>query len=358
MRFIAFLLTLAVTSNCLAAQTTGGDRIHSVYFDTSCQMPVLNVSPENEFVVKTLKWTVGTAPEGMQLTTAIALMANQFGLSKTQAADLGDGFGEAYEAMNSDPQCAELNSALDEIFATDPERNGHYFIYVPTKVSADVPTILFLHGYGGNLKFYIWALKVAFPNSVIVAPTWGIGWHNGDVAYVDEVCRDAEARFVLSLENKWLMGLSAGGPAGFRVMNSTPSDFQGYICIASGLPPKRAADMSFTQPILMLNGTNDIRFPIRSVRRGVAQMKTNGLFVEQKELDRDHFFLLTDRVATFQIIESFVEKHSPVAESLPNIGKPHWLARWLSPWGLACLGLAIVCFVSLAKLHARRKKLS
>ena len=214
MRFTTFLITLAFASNCLAVQTTGGDRVHSVYFDTSCQMPVLNVSPENEFVVKTLKWTVGTAPEGMQLTTAIALMANQFGLSKTQAADLRNGFGEAYEAMNTDPQCAELNSALDEIFATDPERKGHYFIYVPTNVSADAPTILFLHGYGGNLKFYTWALKVAFPNSVVIAPTCGIGWHNGDVAYVDEVCRDAETRFGLSLENKWLMGLSAGGPAG------------------------------------------------------------------------------------------------------------------------------------------------
>jgi len=91
----------------------------------------------------------------MQLTTAIALMANQFGLSKTQAADLRNGFGEAYDAMNTDPHCAELSSALGEIFATDPERNGHYFVYVPTEASRDAPTIVFLHGYGGNLKFYI-----------------------------------------------------------------------------------------------------------------------------------------------------------------------------------------------------------
>ncbi|WP_442509182.1 alpha/beta hydrolase [Novipirellula sp. SH528] len=308
--------------------------------------------------MNTLQWTVGNAPEGLQLIAAIGLLANRFGLSQTQAVDLRNGFGESYKAMNSDPQCAGLTSALDEIFASDPERQGHYFVYVPTEPSVAAPTILFLHGYGGNLKYYIWALKEAFPDSVIVAPTWGIGWHDGDVVYVDEVCRNVETHFRISLGNKWVMGLSAGGPAGFRVMNRKPSDYEGYICIASGLPQQRAAELSFTEPILMLNGINDVRFPIQFVRRGIAEMESHGLCVEQVELDRDHFFLLTQRVETFQIIESFIQKHSTVPVNLSSIDKPHWMLRLLRSWGLFFLGLSILYLVAIKKLRGRRKKLS
>tara|TARA_R110002073_G_scaffold217716_4_gene377913 strand:- start:10212 stop:11177 length:966 start_codon:yes stop_codon:yes gene_type:complete len=320
-------------------------------------MPVFTVSPEYEPLVNTLQWTVGNVPEGMQLVAAIGLLADRFGLSPTQAIDLQNGFGESYEAMNNDPQCEGLTSALDEIFATDPERQGHYFVYVPTEPSVAAPTILFLHGYGGNLKYYIWALKVAFPDSVIVAPTWGIGWHDGDVVYVDEVCRNVETHFGISLGNKWVMGLSAGGPAGFRVMNRKPSDYQGYICIASGLSQQRAAELSFTEPILMLNGINDVRFPIQFVRRGVAEMESHGLCVEQVELDRDHFFLLTQRVETFQIIESFIQKHSAVSVTSPNIDKPHWMLGLLRPWGLFFFGLSILCLVAFKKLRGGRKRL-
>lgn len=356
MRFIVLLLTLTSTSAGWSGQTAEEGRIHSVYFDTSCQMPVSAVSPENESVVKALQWTVGKAPEGMQLTTAISLLAKQFGLSQTQVVELRNGFGESYEAIDVDPDCVGMTSAMDEIFATDPERKGHYFIYVPTEASVSAPTIVFLHGYGGNLKFYIWALKVAFPNSIIVAPTWGIGWHDGDVAFVDEVCGDAETRFGLSLKNKWLMGLSAGGPAGFRVMNRKSSGYKGYVCIASGLDQRRAADVSFTEPVLMLNGINDVRFQIQFVRQGVAEMKAQGLRVEQTELDRDHFFLLTHRAETLQIVEAFIDKHSLAATASLPVAEPHWTVSLLSKWGLISLGLAIVCLVALTRLRGRRKQ--
>jgi len=357
MRFIALLLALAFASNSLADQAIdGGGRVCSVYFDTSCQMPVFSASPENEPVAKSLQWVVGNAPEGVQLTTGITLLAKQFSLNRTQARALRTGFGEAYEAINTDPQCEEMPSALDEIFATDPERKGHYFVYVPPKTSVTAPTIVFLHGYGGNLKFYIWALKVAFPNSAIIAPTWGIGWHNGDVTYVDEVCRDVETRFGLSLANKWLMGLSAGGPTGFRVMSDKRSDYLGYVCIASGLNQQRVASLAFAEPVLMLNGKNDVRFPIEFVRRSAAKMKKHGVRVEQLELDSDHFFLLTDRGETLRKIESFIEKHSPTTASLPKGEKANRVVNWSSLLGLLCLVLAILGLVSFSRLRAWQKK--
>jgi hypothetical protein len=154
------------------------------------------------------------------------------------------------------------------------------------------------------------------------------------------------------------MGLSAGGPAGFRAMNSKAINFQGYICIASGLPQRDVADVSFTEPILMLNGVNDVRFPIRLVRRSIAKMKSVGLNVEQTEVDSDHFFLLTDSVETLRTVESFIEKHSMPILSTIETQESNGFVKFMNPLVLLCLGGTVLGLVSFVILRDRNKKLA
>ncbi len=147
-------------------------KVDSIEFETTCRLPVYKPRPEHEPVRRFVEPKLKTVPEGMLVVGALALGAEQFGLTDTQAAELNQALVDTYQHIGNDPAFAGVPTALDRRLSQDAQRPGHYLLYRPAELRDPHPTLVFLHGFGGNFQFYTWALKTAFPDHVILTPSW------------------------------------------------------------------------------------------------------------------------------------------------------------------------------------------
>jgi predicted esterase len=305
------LIVSAVIAIVLAASSPQGS-VSSVHFKTNAELPILQVAPELQPVGELLLRGVDHLSEGPLLVAVVTLGQRQFNLTPPQVGTLTRNFKQVYGKIATDPAFAGVPSAIPQALSQDPQRPGHYFLYRPAVVDADTPTIVFLHGFGGNFQFYTWLLKEHFPDHVIIAPSYGIAWTptRDARAYLDEVLIDATPHVgVKPHKNPWLIALSAGGPAGFAFYNESPSRFQGLIALATCPAPAQVPELRHDLKVLMLNGTSDDRFPIARVREIVRPIAARSTGWQNRELESDHFFLLTEADATFAAVADFMAHH-------------------------------------------------
>ena len=152
--------------------------------------------------------------------------------------------GDVYEKIADDPAFHGVRSAVPYCWAEATQSVGDGLIYLPdddvgtaSGAVTSQPAIIFLHGFGGNLLWNIWALKTEFPDRVILAPSGGICWPDNDseriVEYLDDMRAYVEQEFGVKIERPWLIACSQGGPAGFTVANLASDRFRGFVSIAS-----------------------------------------------------------------------------------------------------------------------------
>ena len=144
-----------------------------------------------------------------------------------------------YDQIAADAVLKNVPSALPYCLSDQRPTQGHYFACYPPKIADDTPVIVFLHGFGGNFLFYAYLLKEAFPDTVILLPSWGGSWRDGTLQYLDDMAADVKRRKSLDVQRPCLMAISAGGPAGFRLYNERPDRFSGYVALASA-PSRRS----------------------------------------------------------------------------------------------------------------------
>jgi len=234
--------------------------------------------------------------------------SDELGLSPKQAASLTPLVTDVYTKIGTDAAFRETPSALPYCFATKKHTAGHYFLYRPEKIPEDPVCIVFLHGYGGNFQFYIWVLKEEFPGAIILAPSWGVSWARGSATYLQNMLADARRRLGVRLRTPWLMAISAGGRGGFRIYNRMPKAFAGYVCLASIPGTSVARRLRRDLKILMLNGTTDDMLPISLARKQAELARQAVPKLSAKEIEGDHFFLLSNREETFGAIRAFMKE--------------------------------------------------
>lgn len=245
------------------------------------------------------------------------------GMEKSQREELKKLFGEAYGKIQKDSAFADVGSAVRYFFRL-PKDQGHAFAYVPNgaaeKVSVegrDLTPIVFLHGFGGNLLWNLWALKTEFPDRVILAPSCGFAWPRDRaedtdkvLRYLDTMLSHVEKTFGVSVKRPWLIGLSAGGQVGFDIANCEPGRkrFRGYVSIASDFGGATEPSFPATFPILMLNGTDDTDFSINNVRHTYNDLRQLGANIELHEMKgANHFFFLSRRAEMGELIREFLQ---------------------------------------------------
>jgi predicted esterase len=265
-------------------------------------MPTMKLTPEFQPVAQLVRAGVDHVPEGALVDAAITLGQRQFRLSREQVVVLTSAFKDVYGKLAADPMFAGIGSALGEVVSDDPARPGHYFLYRPELLTPQTRAIVFLHGFGGNFQFYTWLLKEEFPDSIIIAPSYGIAWRADGQAYLSEVLADAENRLRTKLSHPWLVALSAGGPAGFAIYNDSPTKFFGLVALATCPQSEQIPNLRNDLNVLMMNGLRDDRFPLADVRRVIQPLSPRMRQLELIEIDGDHFFLLTARRDTFNVI--------------------------------------------------------
>jgi pimeloyl-ACP methyl ester carboxylesterase len=243
-------------------------------------------------------------------------------LTNDQLHDDPDGslvtlFADAYRGIAADPGFEDVKSAMPWCFAGAGADTGNGFVFVParrmdaTAAKNAVPAIVFLHGYGGSLLWNLWALKVSFPDHVILMPSGGIAWPDQDAAvvrrYVRGLIEDVEAKHSITIDRPWLFSLSQGGPTGFRLASDYPGDFKGYVAIATWAQEPGSLPVDREFPILMVNGHKDERVTIAEATDSFITLKARGADVRQKVLaGADHFFFLSERTRLQEIIHDFM----------------------------------------------------
>lgn len=150
-------------------------------------------------------------PESLSVTLAAAGMLACEGKLR-QASALGGRLRSLYSEMKKDSQVLQMlkSRSVDACLAPgDKGAHGHYYLrHVPK-----APVMVFLHGYGGNLLFNIWAMMKALPTGPD-PPILGAGLVAGGdrkrSRYLQDLAKDYAQRTGEPLRQPWLAGLSDG----------------------------------------------------------------------------------------------------------------------------------------------------
>jgi predicted esterase len=204
-----------------------------------------------------------------------------------QASALGGRLRSLYAEMKKDQQVLQMlkTRSVDACLAPGKEAaHGHYYLrHIPK-----APVLVFLHGYGGNLLFNIWAMMKALPGWTLIHPSWGLDWwlaETGDkMRYLQDLAKDFAERTGEPLRQPWLAGLSDGGMAAFELASAQPQHYSGLISLASS-PNTDTHSFPAGYPIFMINGTEDDRFPMDRAMRSALRLLESGVKIQIAEME-------------------------------------------------------------------------
>ena len=214
-------------------------------------------------------------------------------------------FISAYAELRQSPDFVQVGSTMGDAYANmffGAASRGHAYLYRPSAhAGRHCPVIVFLHGWLGNMKAYIWTwARFADQNGfVVVCPTFGNGIWKGQNA--DETLRWLDGLIrtdpMCDAQQVYVVGLSNGGTGVTRWATTLPNTYRGLVMISPAM--KGADSPAFvsavgTRPILVVHGEKDNRIPPDYVNRAVAVMREKGLRVESVCYhDEDHVLVLS-----------------------------------------------------------------
>lgn len=304
---------LAFAGSHVAAGAASGSgeptgTLESCSFPTQSLPPPFRVAKQFATGYKVFQMGAAFVPEQVTVKSVILFGGPQLGLKSHSTARLYAGLDRVYGSIAKDPLFQNVPSALPYCLADKRPSQGHYFAYYPPKVAADTPQIVFLHGFGGNFLFYAYLLKEEFPDAIILMPSWSGSWYDGTMQYLEDMYKDVKRKKHLSIDKPWLMAISAGGPAGFRLYQERPDRFSCFVSIASAPSLQVTPVLSGDLKILMINGRTDVGFPIAHIESIAAKLSPRLPHFRLHVIDGDHFFLLSHRKETFREIKAFLGK--------------------------------------------------
>jgi dienelactone hydrolase len=226
-------------------------------------------------------------------------------MSREQGKLFSRTFNAAYSELGRSPDFVQVGSAMGDAYAdilvhTPPL--GHAYVYHPTIAgSARYPVVVFLHGWLGNMKAYMWRWS-RFADQhgfVVICPTFGNGlWlgRNADetLQWIQTVIR---ADSSCDTNRVFVVGLSNGGTGVARWATSLRNTYRGLVFVSPILDGTDSPDFASAagdRPILVVHGGKDNRVPPAHVDPCVAIMREAGLHVRSIcYADADHDLILS-----------------------------------------------------------------
>lgn len=213
---------------------------------------------------------------------------------------LGLLLARAYAEMAVSPSFMLTGSAVPFCMSTEPE-GGHYFLHVPDGADSSTPVLLLLHGYGGNLLYFPWAIWKEAPEAILIAPSWQINWSEGRFEdrrrYVEAALAHAEEIIGISLKAPWLVPLSQGGPMAFNLASTKPRRFSGLLGISTFA--ECAQDIAHIDPefpVRLLHGDHDLRVDCGEACDAVIAIQRSGGDAKITAIEgANHWLLLSNR---------------------------------------------------------------
>lgn len=176
--------------------------------------------------------------------------------------------------------------------------------------------VIFLHGYMGNVTAQCWeiarAVKVFGAVTICPSTSWtGAWWEPEGQAILQETFKYVRNR---GIERFYLGGFSNGGISINRLIYQLKNEkgLAGLIFIDGIFDGKSVRDANL--PVLIIQGTQDERIPVESVRPVVEDI---GDLATYAELDADHFLIMKQSSRVQYAIATWLEKLEPAMYDLP-----------------------------------------
>lgn len=238
--------------------------------------------------------------EGIMMRTGCMYFEKSGDLLPGQGKKLGRLMGEAYGNMARTRGYLFTGSAVPFFLGSKP-KGGHFFLHVPKGADPSTPVLLLLHGYGGNLLYFPWAVQKEMPECVLVAPSWQVAWTEGSFKnrrdYVEMALSHASDKIGWRLQKPWLVPLSQGGSMAFELAAKRTAKFTGLLGIstfAENTDSVRSLPSSF--PVRLLHGDADDRIPCECVSKTIRAIRGAGGDAKITVIPgADHFLILSHR---------------------------------------------------------------
>lgn len=227
---------------------------------------------------------------------------------KQQLRDLSSMTDKIYEELGQDNDFGRVGSALPWMWRemTFCEfRGGHYFHLQPAGVdrTKPIPTLVFLHGSGGNFLAYMWLLSKVSERTgyAVIAPTFGMGNWQKEGAYraIQAAIEDAGRFQAIDPNEIHLMGLSNGGKGVCLAESIKGPKFKSVIFLSAvwndAVSPEQFAERLKGRSALVVSGGNDNRVPWSYVSGYAEALRIGGMDVTCREFPEDDHFLFFRR---------------------------------------------------------------
>lgn len=286
------------------AHMTMAEHVTPQYFDSEVLPPAANVSQTVQDMLPSLQLMT----EGQLIHMALNYHPQMLGIDPSQVSDVSDQLIDLYGKITTDPVMRYAASALPYCLTGRRPTRGHYFLYTPEHIDDDTRLLVFLHGKGGNFQYYSWQLAKAFPDDVIILPSWTASWEKGKGRYLFDAIADAENKLGTDLPRPWLIGLSDGGRGALRIYRQSPNHFAGLVLIST-LPAIEDIRQLGKATMMMIHGQHDQRYPLKRVQR-IVEADVEAGNIQLVTVPADHFLMLTHDATCFGLIQDFMQSHA------------------------------------------------
>jgi len=229
-------------------------------------------------------------------------------MDRQQGRRFATTFNNTYTALSKSDDFVTIGSVMGEayrdMFLLPNTKGRHTYLYIPEKTSGkQLPVIVFLHGWLGNMKAYMWTLSrfAEEHDFIVICPTFRNGLWKGEdaentlkwlsnVIYNEPMCNPDQIIVI---------GLSNGGTGVTRWAKVLPETFTGLVFVSPVL--KHTDDTDFisavgTRPILIVHGGRDTRIPPSYVNTAVNKMRKNNIHVHSICYpEEDHVLILSSQ---------------------------------------------------------------
>ncbi len=208
-------------------------------------------------------------------------------------------FLSVYRPMRQDPDFAALPTLMPTAYRS-PNAPGPLAIYQP-EAAEPLPVVLFLHGWGGPFRGYLWVLKALAESEgvAIVVPSFGLGnWRQtvGQQA-IDDALAHIEADPELDADRVVLVGLSNGAMGVSRAVLAGADRFAAVVYLSPVLESAHAyavGEAMVGRPVSVVTGAEDCRVPAEWVAEGAGALQAARPQARRVDVpEEDHFLLFS-----------------------------------------------------------------
>lgn len=226
-----------------------------------------------------------------------------------------------YRELQRRPEYAHLGSVMNYAYAEllgGEFDTGHFYQYLPSRGAGEkLPALVFLHGFGGNFKCYLWAWEqFAREHSfIVVCPSFGLGdWSQpGGVEAVERARKHCVEKLEADPDRVYLVGLSNGGLGVSRAGARHPSQYAGLVYLSGAMESHILGSDAFVagwqhRPVLIVHGAKDRRLSKDHVDAAVSVLEWGKVRVTCRMYrDEDHFLFLSSREELFADLAAWLE---------------------------------------------------